>query len=280
MRTKYLKHSAAAGHYSKSTAVKITTYNVLRDGWEHDLEEIDNDRKRVIPWKKRRLNVKKRISKLDPDILCLQEVTDEMLGDIIKDARYETAIIGKRGRSSGQSMQCAIVFKHEQFDRLECQELGEVGRFVTCTLKHKLSEHIFCVASVHPVAGESTENETFRVKQFVDLFRVLSHIHPNAFFVCGDFNTDERIRDRGGVALKNRVHPLFRRNAYENASGTRVTYHGWAPLTFDYIYMKGGEGTQLRVLKRIMNDISKTPIPSGKEGSDHVAVTVQLKVDS
>ena len=284
----------------------LTTYNILLDGLESDMEEIDENKQRVIPWSQRLPFIVKTISKLRSSIFCFQEINEKMKKDIVTkigDSNY-TVVLGTKGRSINTNMQCAImydttIFKHIPFelkygkikfsgDSFEPENIHKSmhgWRMLVCKLQH-ISGTTICIASVHAAAGEKEGDEDFRAGQFEDLMRFSEQIDADFHIVCGDFNSDPKLTlyDEDEKPYKlTKVYEFFRRKNYENISGSLKTYHGWTKATFDFVYAKAKRGKNLKVLNSSVNFNTKRmnqniPSVTLEEGSDHAALTVRFQM--
>ena len=282
---------AGAAH-EPTTFFKLTTYNVLLDGLE---EQMENSLK--TPWSKRLLLVADKINECEADILCLQEVNQSMFEQLkprITCRRY-VAFIGKTGEYGEEDarspMNNAIVFDPNVFQLLpisvkhddgngnvwECTfpDIAEPAlieprcsswRCVTCLLEHLVTGKVVCVQAVHLPSGEEQSDEDDRETVLDDELKLFgSGVESDVHVVCGDFNSTN------DLGYQNKVQPLMRKKKFANAVANPFpTYNDWTAATFDYVFVKPKLPTHPVV------DPAAIPIPNETEGSDHKPLSVYI----
>lgn len=285
-----LKEEAPPPEASADTAVpeypevvKLTTYNVLLDGLE---EQMENSRK--TPWSKRLLLVADKINECKADILCLQEINQQMFEQLRPQitCRSYVAFLGKTGEGARLPMNNAIFFDPNVFqllpikvkyDEWECTfpDIAEPAlihpdctqwRCATCLLEHIATRKAVCVQAVHLPSGEEQSDEDYRVSVLEDELKLFSSgVESDVHVVCGDFNSTK------DLGYRNKVHPLMSRKKYSNAVANPFpTYNDWTAATFDYVYVKPKLPTHPVV------DPAAIPIPNETEGSDHKPLSVYI----
>lgn len=104
-----------------SRAFTVMSYNILAQKHLHTHETLykKNDPK-SLEWPTRLSLVRKEVEKVSPDILCLQEVEIERLGDIgseLKALNFSEPLYKKR--SGQQTDGCAIFYNRNKFQLIE-----------------------------------------------------------------------------------------------------------------------------------------------------------------
>lgn len=272
-----------------SFEISITTYNLLRNGSESYLVNMDRTSKRLKNWSERSIYVMNALKKAKSDIFCLQELDGKhgMLSSLhlknsLPDHNY---VISEMGKSDDKPCQCAIVYNANKFKLQGSKELWNKFRFVLARFLHIQSNKIFCIVSVDCKNGQSESKEATRVKQLEILFKYFNipENHADVYLMCGSFYSDPQIASRthGKYTFRNRVHSEMESNGFENISGHDITYHGCNPCTFDYIYFKGLPQSNLfmtYIERSIDSKDAETPLPDLEkgQGSDHIPVTLKL----
>ena len=289
-----------------SNALSLTTYNILLDGFEEDMEDIDGHRKRVLKWSTRLPFVVNTLKQRQSAILCMQEtnasMADQILSMLSRIGMQYKILLGITGRSGKAHMQCAVMYDSSQFVAEEFDVVWKTKkirtnlfepeyiyqgmrawRMVVCKLRHR-SGKTLCVASIHLAAGEEKDTEEFRETQVENLLQFSEQIQADCHLICGDFNSDPLLSlSEGDRHYKlTKVAELLTKRNYLNISGNLKTYHGWTQATFDFVYAKTKIGTSLTDHSAHVNPKASINIPSTalKEGSDHAALTVNFKLDS
>lgn len=272
----------------ESFKISITTYNLLRNGFESHFSHIDRTSKRLKNWLKRSIYIRSALKKANSDIFCLQEIDGEhgMLStlDLKNSLPKHQYVISKVGKSGGKPCQCAIVYDATKFTLKESKELSNNFRFIITRFLHTESNKIFCIVSVDCKQGQNESKEAIRVKQLEKLLQLFeSSNDTDVYLICGSFYSDPQIASRthGKYTFQNKVHSQMESNGFENISGHDITYHGWSPCTFDYIYFKSSPRSNLlmkQVERSIDSEKATIPLPNEnkKQGSDHIPVTVKV----
>ncbi len=272
--------SSNAGASSSSTLptdVTITTYNVLFAENESAFQHQDG---KVIAWETRKNAVIKCLDQRQSSITCVQQINQKMLDEISSSPEYVM--------SSSGYVSTAIFWDDNVFD-LEKRMPTSNFSMCTCILRHKVSKQTFCVTSIHTKEGVRDSDESERKNILSILMKNLEDVKADMFIICGGFNSDEKVTERvkGLGVVTNKVHPFMREQEYtdvvefinQNRKKEKiVTYNGWAPLTYDYIYVKSLVAYSCTDYK--INPVHDAKIPNGtSEGSDHVAVTAIIQMD-
>lgn len=277
-----------------SFEISITTYNLLRNGSESYFAGIDQDSKRLKNWYDRSAYIRRALKKANSDIFCLQEIDKEhgmlstlYLKKLLPDHEYVISITGK---SNDKPCQCVIVYNAKKFrleDNESVKEIWDGFRFIIARFIHVYSNKRFCIVSVDCKQGQNESKEAKRVKQLEILFKFFKKFGDSyVYLICGSFYSDPQLASRthGKYTFQNKVHSEMESNGFENISGYDVTYHGWSPCTFDYIYLKSSPQSELlmtNVERNIDSKAAATPLPNmdneQQQGSDHIPVTVTLQ---
>ena len=283
---------SATAPSSSFVSFSLTTYNLLRDGFEsHSPSKLGQ----VKRWYERKIHIRNALYRANSDIFCLQEIDDKngMLSSLHLDNMFSKqykSVITRFGESHGKPCQSAIVYNAEMFQVVPpAYEFAKKMRFIVSTFLHRESETKFCIVSVDCKNGQNESKEAARVKEFETLFRHISgedYKDIDVYLICGSFNSDSQLASRthGNYTFKNEVHSKLESNKFENISGNNITYNGWNPCTFDYVYLKDSKAlcnsmvSITKVKHSIESKNAETPLPNleKEQGSDHIPVTLKL----
>lgn len=236
----------------------VTTFNALLDGFEDS-----GDR-----WVDRRDLSARKLKSRNSDIILWNEVQPHMMEYMKTEGVFPNYIIGNRGLSSDNPMQCAISFRNG-IEILNIEEPLPFGKRCLVVTTQFEDERTVVFVAVHLKAGESQKSEEVRIKE---MERILDHLESmppaDAFVVAGDFNSDPKLKSY----YNSQLHDYLNTRNFTNLTGFHTTYHGWGPCQFDYVY-----GLGLRKTGAPIVDSMPLRAPNATQGSDHTPVTIGLK---
>jgi mRNA deadenylase 3'-5' endonuclease subunit Ccr4 len=259
--------------------IKAATYNVLATSY------IERARYPFTPpelldAKIRLPAIAAHIVKLNADLLCLQEVEEEMfavLNRSLSPLGYEGVLTKKGG---GKPDGCATFVRsqvHEwvRLARLEYDDaLGEQPRsgHIAQLLVLKWEGRFLGVANTHLKWDPSStpRDHRYGYRQLTELLRVRQALTPECegWIICGDFNVtseDEIIQtlQRAGWQFSH---------AHEH--GVATCNSNQRAKMIDFIFHNDAIASTALELPQVQND---TPLPGPDQPSDHVAVTAHLR---
>jgi endonuclease/exonuclease/phosphatase family metal-dependent hydrolase len=262
----------------------LTTYNALPNGFEESGDP------KYHRWSTRLPIMASTLRQRKSDILMLNEVNRSMTESLMNsnaiggcDATPGCHVVGKNGRSSGRSIQCAIAWNPQKFSCVQTEEM-EGMRCVMALLRHTETSATTWLVAVHLAAGECDWSENRRLEQMTSIRAKLEQLSPaDAHMIAGDMNSGPGL----GHMYQQYLHKSLRgEHDWENLTGyDNPTYSGWARLAFDYVYAKGGLSRTTpgqRAPPPTARDVTVVdlplPGPNRHGGSDHTAVTCHLRL--
>ena len=186
--------------------LNILTWNILAPGWFCPYQDVTyglnyTDKKKIWDYEDfhsmRLKNIINTIRNINPDIICLQEITPNSLKDIKKELNYKTFYsfimnknIANEGIATLYNPKNNIKIK-KTIKFLDNQNEPNIYTYITKNNKEYL------ILNVHPPRGgncfESIKYTiNFNDKNFKKLNKDIND--PNfPFIICGDFNSSNRI---------------------------------------------------------------------------------------
>jgi len=220
------------------------------------------------------------IIKLDTDLLCFQEMEEEMFAVI----NHALSPLGYEGRltkkGSGKPDGCATfvrskVLEWVRLSRLEYADaIGETSRsgHIVQILVLRWEGRFLGVANTHlKWDPPSTPREhRYGYRQLTELLRVRQELAPECegWIICGDFN----------VTVEDEVIQTLQRSglqfSHANAHGVATCNSNRRAKMIDYLFHNETIESTALELPQVQND---TPLPGLDQPSDHIAVMANLK---
>jgi len=219
--------------------IKVITSNILADDYFHYLKKGPLSQQPLVvnnnPNQRANL-VANRLLKENPDIMCLQEVTQNSFNNIAG-ILWNLGFIGYfEKRHSNHPDGCAVFYKRDRFELLQPKPdildfkdfnpQDSHGRVVQMLhLREKNSKETFWVMNTHIQGGGKAE-QPIEVNTLSLVGRVKQH--NSHVVVCGDFNLtpqDALIQKLAKCGLKDTL----------NTCNGKTTYHFNAPERLDFI---------------------------------------------
>lgn len=239
-------------------SIVFTTFNALLIGFEDGYVQQEWEE-----WSMRRRNIVSSLWSRDSDIILWNEVTPYMMNQIKSQKLFSDYVIGTKGKASGQPMQCAMSWKNVKKINKIWEPLPQGHRCLFVKFQHNNRSLLF--VSAHLKAGEEDDSEDIRLIQMQHIVNEVNKTADvDACVIAGDFNSDPNL------GYVDKVHSYLTKQGFANLSGFNVTYHGWGPCQFDYIYAQGCTASDLKV------DNMSNQAPNKTQGSDHTPVTLTL----
>lgn len=298
---------------------KLLSYNILAQDLLvehlHLYYEIDS---KLLRWETRLKKLKDEISKIQPDILCLQEMQYDHLKELVhtlspveKNVKFEYVFKKKTGtRSDG----CAIIYDRNKFkiisekyveyytDGIPTLNRENIGLMVKFQTVDNISK-AFVVATTHLLYNPRRED--VRISQVNKLIRAIIDFSNNSLLngflpviLTGDFNFTPNSRsfhiltaklklkeNSGKPDVKRLRDNFFQMNAidFENTFGASTYQNDW--ITVDYILLSSTEENTNAIR---INSAYKLPsveqcwrngkIPNTIIGSDHFLLAIHFSV--
>ena len=272
---------------SKNPILKVMTWNLLNDIWinlsDENYQKAFRDKK-YLEFDTRVKTISEHILKNDPDIVCLQEMTDNSVNilkkyigniytfskigyqqkDYWKDTYLETNL--KPYTKNGN---CTLIKKKYSFKSQTSIKLSDHGNIALMTLITTNNNHLeadydydleseLLVINVHLDA----RYKTYRSQQLNSLKNILKKKDKDKFliFVCGDFNSDTHEHKK----------LLLEPNKLVDVNSRKPTFF-YNDLILDKIYFRLSKNTLGNLKYSIYNSYRFKSLKNviQKFGSDH-----------
>lgn len=259
--------------------IKAVTYNILATAYIEPTrypftppELLDS--KRRIP------ALTEHIIRLDADLLCLQEVEEEMFALINRALSPLGYAGGLTKKGGGKPDGCAIFVRSKALEwvrlsRLEYDDaIGETPRsgHLAQILILKWGGRFLGVANTHLKwdPPSTPQDHRYGYRQLTELLRVRQELAPECegWIICGDFNvTDE-----------NEVIQTLQRSGFHfshaTVPGIATCNSNRRAKMIDYVFHSDAIDSKALELPQVQND---TPLPGPDQPSDHIAVMATLR---
>ena len=259
--------------------IKAVTYNVLATAYIEPARYPFTPPE-LLDAKTRLPALTKHLIKLDADLLCLQEVEEEMFAVInrsLSPLGYEGVLTKKGG---GKPDGCAIFVRSKALEwvrlvRLEYDDaIGKTPRsgHVAQILVLKWEGRFLGVANTHLKwdPPSTPRDHKYGHRQLTQLLRVRQELAPecDGWIICGDFN----------VTSENEIIQTLQRSglqfSHANAHSVATCNSNRRAKMIDYVFHTDTIELTALELPQIQND---TPLPGPDQPSDHIAVMTNLK---
>ncbi|XP_017123407.2 protein angel [Drosophila elegans] len=284
----------------KSSTFKLVSYNILAQDLllEHLFLYVGIPQE-FLSWRRRQQNLQRELIKLDPDILCLQEMQFDHLGLLVQGLRMgngkRLAYVYKK-KTGHRTDGCAIVYDSSKFQLLDHravelhdQEVALLNRenvalFAKFRFKKKQDEEKeFVVATTHLLYNPKRDDV-----RCAQVGRILEELHSfstdTPIVLTGDFNSLKNsspieLLIEKGDEVESEVNPApLRFELIDPGEGTASTYqNNW--ITVDYILRSLGSRSRHKLLPISVYSLpsinrcsSVGQIPNHYLGSDHYAL--------
>ncbi|XP_052840659.1 protein angel [Drosophila gunungcola] len=289
-----------------SSTFKLVSYNILAQDLllEHLFLYVGIPQE-FLSWRRRQQNLQRELIKLDPDILCLQEMQFDHLGLLVQGLRMgngkRLAYVYKK-KTGHRTDGCAIVYDSSKFQLLDHravelhdQEVALLNRenvalFAKFRFKKKQDQQKeFVVATTHLLYNPKRDDV-----RCAQVGRILEELHSfstdTPIVLTGDFNSLENsspiellIEKSDEVESEANPAPL-RFELIDPGERTASTYqNNW--ITVDYILRSLGSRSRHKLLPisvyslpSISRCSSVGQIPNHYLGSDHYALGAKFTV--
>jgi len=159
-------------------SLKVLTWNMMHPDFG-DSKRFPYCSSENLSWSYRKVKIEDIVNKLEPDIVCAQELQYDELPDL-KGFEWILALNKKRRKEIKQGKRpllCGIAFRTEQFEKT--LETITTSRTLTVRLKQKENEYPVCISTVHLPAERKEQKEEDRINHLSK---------PLGDIVTGDFN--------------------------------------------------------------------------------------------
>ena len=257
-----------------SHKIKVASYNVLANSYIK-LEWYTRSNPEVLQWENRKNLLTKKITEINADIICLQEVeTDafEVLENSLK--KSYSGVYYKKGYDKPDG--CATFFrkdklslKNEHAVYYSDEAKGKINSgHLALVLDFEFDVGMLRVANTHLKWDNKNKGRHLGYKQITEL--IDSHIkkdsHSYGWVMCGDFNAQPN-----SFVIKEVLKNNFE-DAYANKEQPTCNPNGRAKR-IDFIF----HSTQIVSSPTKLPTIEDTtPLPSEVEPSDHLAIMAEL----
>ena len=197
--------------------LKVLTWNILANIWFNQYQEITyglnyNSQELTSFHKKRLENIIKTIKAIEPDILCLQEVTKKVLNKIKKILGYKTYysfISNNNIAKEGVATLYNPLKKVKIIDTLKFIDSENEPNIYTLVKKDNKK---YLILNVHPPRGGNcyksikyTLIDVFNKDKSDKLKKFKNHVNnlKKPFIICGDFNSSNLITNKISKKYKN-----------------------------------------------------------------------------
>lgn len=174
------------------------TWNILAPGWFNKYQStygLKLDKKSKAQFHKNRLNnIIKVIQEIDPDILCLQEVTNSALNAIKKTLMYEdndTFISNGNVAKEGVATLCKSDINVSKVVKFIDSE-NEPNVYIVA--KKNKKEHL--ILNVHlPRGGKTLDSLNYSIDYSDKKIQKIIQNKKSSFIICGDFNSSNKMTE-------------------------------------------------------------------------------------
>uniref|UniRef100_A0A6P4EPV7 Protein angel n=1 Tax=Drosophila rhopaloa TaxID=1041015 RepID=A0A6P4EPV7_DRORH len=284
----------------KSSTFKLVSYNILAQDLllEHLFLYVGIPQE-FLTWRRRQQNLQRELIKLNPDILCLQEMQFDHLGLLVQGLRMgngkRLAYVYKK-KTGHRTDGCAIVYDSSKFQLLDQravelhdQEVALLNRenvalFAKFRFKKEPDQQKeFVVATTHLLYNPKRNDV-----RCAQVGRMLEELHSfstdTPVVLTGDFNSLETsspielLIGKGDDGESEANPALLRFELIDPGEGTASTYQNeW--ITVDYILRSLGSRSRHKLLPISVYSLPSInsccrvgQIPNHFLGSDHYAM--------
>ncbi len=255
--------------------LKVVSYNILANSYIK-LEWYTRSSPEALKWENRRNLLAKKITKINADIICLQEVEAdafEILEDSLQKKSY-SGVYYKKGY--GKPDGCATFFrrdklklKNEHAVYYNDKAKGKINSgHLALILDFELDIGILKVVNTHLKWDSKNKEEHLGYKQLSELIDsyIKKDNYSYGWVICGDFNAQPN-----SFVIKELLKNNFK-DAYANKEQPTCNPNG-RTKRIDFIF----HSTQIASSPVKLPDIDDTtPLPSEVEPSDHLAIMASL----
>ncbi|KMY96088.1 protein angel [Drosophila simulans] len=288
------------GDPHKCSSFKVVSYNILAQDLllEHLFLYVGIPHE-FLSWQRRQQNLLRELLKLDPDILCLQEMQFDHLPVLVQRLRIgngkKLAYVYKK-KTGCRTDGCAIVYDSSKFKLLDHQAVelrdqavallnrDNVALFAKFRFrKQQEQQKEFVVATTHLLFNQKRSDV-----RCAQVERILEELHSfstdTPIVLTGDFNSlpdsppiEFLVGKNGGVDSTDCPEPLHF-EIIDSGKGTASTYQNeW--VIVDYILRSLGSRSRHKLLPLSVYSlptinccIGTGQIPNYRLGSDHYAL--------
>lgn len=258
----------------KDNMVRLVTYNMLFDVYDHDLHK-DNR------WPSRLPRIVELMQEVAADIICTQELRPNQVNDIVvllKDYSFFSGCQDKDGESYG------IFYRKDRFELLSSQVIYPLSML---ELKDRKTDKIFYVFNTH-LSFSTIEKREAHARSIVKIIEPFAKEAPVIF--TGDLNTfanrldltvlpycdgdyihrilsEGSIKDSQSVSLLGHFGPI---STFTNSPPRIHAFEGTGTpgIILDYIYVSNKV--------TVLTHATETGTVDGHHPSDHMPVLVDL----
>jgi len=242
--------------------------------------------KKFLVWRRRLPLLLHEITRVDPDVICLQEVDRyEELYAYLHIRGFEGSFVKKSHRAKDG---CAVFWKTSKLTNtaIEYVTLHAENVHVAMMLRMKVSaRRSVIIVNTHLKAGLDQSYEDFRVEQLKCLLEKVKDFQQDSedVILCGDLNSHVETYDN----IKPIVYSFLKHCGFKNAYGREPGYTHWGAWTdcevktiFDYILYLG----RIKVLRVLQVPpeaiVGSCPdrLPNQQYPSDHISLVADLQL--
>jgi endonuclease/exonuclease/phosphatase (EEP) superfamily protein YafD len=265
---------------SVSSEIRFVSYNTLTaiEGYEDDFQDTVDAKYRHWHHKSgtRKRLVKKAVVSKNLDLMCLVEVTEEMLEYIFDNTDEFEYVYCER---IDDIMGSAIVYRKTRFqclNQLHKQLLPGNAQVINSLLLQDLeSDKLLCVTALHLKAGgeEYEPRRLQEMKAAVKYIEKFAKTKEIAHIISGDFNSNR-------LAYESLLYDfMVNDKGYDDffakyKKGKYWTYWYWEKAIFDYVFIRGDNISA----SKLLIPVSKHPSPNNEQGSDHLPLYCTFQI--
>jgi len=264
----------------------IMTWNILADSLAHGTSEAHAlivPKKVILTWKHRAPLILAEIDRVNPDILCLQEVDHyyDWLVDELQTRGYHTTWCPKQKAKDG----IVIAWKISMFDMLQTSSFtlhdthSQVAARVI--LGHCNTQHFIDIGTTHLKSKPS-----FSKVRLEEMFRLIHHF-PRVIFndekqptflsiIVGDFN-DIPSSDTCSLLSQYMSRLEYPGHEDEPAWTTMKKRHEVVQRTIDHVYSNNRGAEPVAIWSTPSKAQCPNYLPAVDYPSDHIALAVRYK---
>ena len=251
---------------------RIMTWNLLADQLANDFPAVDE---KYLAWDYRKNLILQEISRLSPDILCVQELDhfQDFLLPFLQSQGFEGIF---RQKSGWHNDGLAIFYKTAEFTKVEEYFIQYPGSqfAIGLQLQHEASKkNRFYVFTTHLKA--KIEFDLERVNQITEMFRSLALLENLPLIIGGDFNSSPGSNAYHHL-LNNGLNLTSVYNTGNEPEYTTVKFRSSLEIkTEDYIWQRGFEIRSFMSIPTL-ELIGNNGLPSANYPSDHFSLAADL----
>lgn len=246
----------------------LLTYNVLADAYIRPEYYTHIEPKFLdVTW--RRPALVKHIQRRDADIICLQEVEQELF-EVLSDALAPTHTATYASKGNHKPDGCATLFRSDLFHLVSEHPLyySDGSGHVALVTALESGDRTLTIANTH-VRWDPPEKRGRDHVGYRQIEELLAHVREDSpLMVCGDLNA----RPGSDAIALLRDHGLI--DAYGNDDSAFTSNVNEECKRIDYVFHSPSLTSVAAPLPTIH---AKTPLPNAEQPSDHLALRVHLR---